>query len=702
MPLPVDALRSGATLVTAGARLTRQISQEYDRQHAREGRASWETPDVLPWTSWLERCWNTSVRMGGAPGKVLLAREQEEVLWQRIVEDSRLGGGLLSSSGAAAEALKAYGLLHSWLLPLKDPSFLLFDDPAEFRSWAMEFERLQDANNWLSSARLEHEVGCLVERGNCPAPARLIYAGFDQLTPAQRRLLGALGAAGCEVEELPFPAAPRPAVSRVGIRESKAEFRAAAEWARCRLLAAPKARIGVVIPELTSVLPAVERIFEDVLHPSIGLGGRAPRRAYHLSAGQAISEIPVVAAALRILALGGRTLTGAEAGRLLRTPFLAGSGEELGARALVDAELRRRGLFEVSLAALARAAADTAPELSRRLLSLRSLLSALPERQGASVWSRDFSRLLRAAGWPGDRTPDSFEYQAIERWHVLLSDFAAIEAVAGPMDYASALAGLGHIAAQARFAPADEGAPIQVMGILEAAGSGFDHMWVTGLEDRSWPPPPRPSPFLPGPLQRARGLPHSSAEGQLSYAQRVTARLVTSAPEVVVSYPLRDADSDLRPSPLIRHVPEAASPGEAPDRLKILRRSHPELEQQEDSSAPRLPEGTLQRGGTGVIEKQAACPFRAYAEYRLGGRELEEPSIGFNAQERGQMVHSALELFWGEVKSHEALMALAEGDLDALVSRSVRMAVENRVRGRGVESMPRVQSLERDRLERLL
>ncbi|MFB3775973.1 MAG: PD-(D/E)XK nuclease family protein [Bryobacteraceae bacterium] len=702
MPLPVDALRCGATLVTAGARLARQLTQDYDRHRARAGNAAWEAADILPWTSWLERCWHIAVHMGGAPVKVLLAREQEEVLWQRIVEHSSAGGGLLSSTGAAAEALKAYRLLHSWELSLADPSFSLFDDPAEFRNWALEFELLQKENNWLSSARLEREIGGLIERGDCAAPARLIYAGFDQLTPAQRRLLGAMRSVGCEVEELPFPAADRPAVSRVGMRESKAEYRAAAGWARSRLLAAPEARIGVVVPELTSVLPAVERIFDEVLHPSIGLGDRGRRRAYHISAGQALTEIPVVAAALSILALGRGPLTSAEAGRLLRTPFLAGAGEELGSRALVDVELRRRGLYEVSLAALARAAADAAPEMSRRLSMLRDTLAGLPRRQGASGWSRDFSRLLRAAGWPGDRTPDSVEYQTIQRWHDLLSSFAAIEAVAEPMDYSSALAGLRHLAAQTQFAPADEGAPVQIMGILEAAGSEFDHLWIAGLEDRAWPPPPRPSPFLPGPLQRSLGMPHSSAEGELSYARRVTARLLGSAPEVVVSYPLRDADSDLRPSPLIRHLPETPCPGEAPGRLEIFLRSHPGLEQREDSSAPRLPEGTLQRGGTAVIEKQAACPFRAFAEYRLGGQALEEPSIGFSAQERGQVAHSALELFWGEVKSHAALMAMSGDDLSALVSRVVRMAVERRARGRGVESMPRIQSLERDRLERLI
>jgi probable DNA repair protein len=391
-----------------------------------------------------------------------------------------------------------------------------------------------------------------------------------------------------------------------------------------------------------------------------------------------------------------------EAGLLLRSPFLAGSGEELGPRALVDAELRRKGLHEVSLTVLARVAEAMAPELARRLRGLRRALAALPTRQGASRWSRNFSRLLRVAGWPGDRAPDSFEYQAIERWNDLLSEFASLEIVSGPMEFTSALARLRHMASQTRFAPADVGSPVQVMGILEAAGSAFDHLWVTGIEDRVWPPPPRPNPFLPGPLQRERGLPHSSADRELAYARAVTARLLASAAEVLVSYPLRDADSDLRPSPLIGGLPETNAPIGELDSIRTLRRSFPGLLQQEDSSGPRLPEGALQRGGMGILEKQAACPFRAFAEFRLGARPLEEPSIGLSPQERGKVLHAALQILWSELKTHASLMASAAPDLEALLSRSVRQALVEQVRNRGAESMPHLQSLEQKRLERLL
>ena len=124
--------------------------------------------------------------------------------------------------------------------------------------------------------------------------------------------------------------------------------------------------------------------------------------------------------------------------------------------------------------------------------------------------------------------------------------------------YSEASAGAPH--ASEAVQTADEHAPVQILGVLEAAGATFDHLWVAGLEDRAWPAPPRPNPFLPLPLQQRLRLPHSSAERELHYARRVLKRLLESAPDVVASYPRRDEDTDLRPSPLIMMLEEAEPP----------------------------------------------------------------------------------------------------------------------------------------------
>ncbi|MCC7174577.1 MAG: PD-(D/E)XK nuclease family protein [Bryobacterales bacterium] len=710
----MECVTAGTTVVTAATRLARDLSLAYDRAQAGAGARLWEAADILPWSAWLRRSWRNSAPETAGDETVLLSPPQETLLWERVIEESADSSGLLNLSGTAAEARRAYALLHSWGLPLSDPAFDLFEDPAAFQRWARRFERMLEDRRWICEVHLAGALAERVERGSMTPPVRLLHAGFDEITPSQRTLLSALTAAGCKVEELPAIELPRVNAVRVALPDSGEELRAAAQWARARLEASPGVRIAVVVPGLAGVRRAVERIFDDTLHPpGQAVGPDLKGGVFQIAAGLPLTEVPVIAAALRILALGSGRISGADAGLLLRSPFLGGAGREFGSRALLDAEMRARGLAEASLARMARmaegaappggsAAPWRAPELARRLRALRRALARLRARRGASQWSRVFSRLLRLAGWPGGREPDAAESRAIERWNDLLSDFAALEAVAGPEPYAAALARLRRLAAGATLPSAGEDAAVQILGLPDTAGCAFDHLWITGLEDRAWPAPPRPNPFLPPPMQRRHGLPHSSAERELAYARRLTARLLASAPEVVASYPRREADTDLRPSPLITALPEIPPPVLEPDYMTVLRRGSPGLEELADGSGPPVPGGALQPGGTGVLRQQAACPFRAFAEFRLGARALEEPVAGLSAQERGLILHSALELLWDELRTHAALCAMPDPELASLIRRAVRTAVEKQVRGRGAESMPHLQSLERARLERLL
>ena len=141
------------------------------------------------------------------------------------------------------------------------------------------------------------------------------------------------------------------------------------------------------------------------------------------------------------------------------------------------------------------------------------------------------------------------EHQPWSYWKNLLSALAALDVVLPRLTYGQALQRLRGIAHEQRFAPRDEGAPVQIMDIFEAAGSQFDALWIAGLHGGAWPSVARPNPFLPLSLQRQAEMPHSSPDRELHYARRVTARLLASAPEVVCSYPLFSGEEQLRASP---------------------------------------------------------------------------------------------------------------------------------------------------------
>src|SRR5512141_1635086 len=104
----LTALRAGATLVTANARLARELRREFDAASRDEGATLWESPAILPWASWVEACWTECVLSAPAPEPVLLGAAQESVIWERIIRESPEGGGLLNVAATAEAAGAAY------------------------------------------------------------------------------------------------------------------------------------------------------------------------------------------------------------------------------------------------------------------------------------------------------------------------------------------------------------------------------------------------------------------------------------------------------------------------------------------------------------------------------------------------------------------------------------------------------------------
>ena len=71
-------MAGGATVVTTTTRMSRTLSHDYEQWKLAAGEAVWETPDVLPWSSWVLRTWEQAVVADALmPPKLLLSVEQE-------------------------------------------------------------------------------------------------------------------------------------------------------------------------------------------------------------------------------------------------------------------------------------------------------------------------------------------------------------------------------------------------------------------------------------------------------------------------------------------------------------------------------------------------------------------------------------------------------------------------------------------------
>lgn len=707
---------AGCAVVTPNARLSAELTHEFDSRQAARGLDYWDAADILPFSAFVERLYEDALYSElVARLPILLSAAQEQALWEEVIASSAAGNALLSVPATAESARKAWQIANDWKLAARLKGYPANDDARAFADWAWRYAGISERDRHTDRARLPEVVAAHLAHAALKKPRTLVAYGFDILTRQQADFLEALAAAGVER----FACGPQPraaAARRVAFTSAKDEWLAAARWARARLEADPGARIGIILPDVAQSPDAVRHALARVLAPAYLLPGGAKMLPFNLWLDRRLDSYPIVVAAFLVLEIARGEIDFLRASRLIRSPFVGEAEAEMAKRARLDAELRRVSGARVELGGLRRAIAKltasgnrygvpACPALSRRLGDLaRKARDDLSGAKRPAQWAKVISALLDALGFPGERGLDSAEYQTLKKFHEAIVAFAALDRVAGRMRFQDACARLRRIAAATPFQPEAPEAPIQVLGILEAAGMEFDHLWVAGLTDEAWPMPARPNPFIPVALQRAAGVHRASAALSLELDCRLTQGWLAAAGEVVLSHPLREGDRELVASPLIRGVREAPPEAlalPACDSLRdAIRRARRE-ERAPDALAPALAAGAASSGGTAVFADQAACPFRAFARHRLDAKGLETPPPGLDLRDRGTLVHEMLKRIWTDLKSKARLDAAAARDLEALLAVAADAAISRLRFFRPDAIEGRFAGLEKDRLVEL-
>ncbi|MDP3540827.1 MAG: PD-(D/E)XK nuclease family protein [Azonexus sp.] len=674
----------------------------------------WRTRQALTLGQWLAALADEALLSGIADLPAALDPFAERLLWEKVIAASLTEAApLFDIQGMAASAAEAHALARLW--NIRPSAGQLSDEAKLFLGWQAEFETRCRVGGWLDQVSLHRQIIGLIEKGYFVLPAAISFAGFDRYTPLEEALMSALTGRGVQLENVPKNAVDRSSRQVLACADSEAECAAVAAWARAHLAANPAARLGIVAPDLAGVRDRLEFRLDDALHPALIRPDAAEvPRCFNFSLGRGLADLPLIRVALDLLALGsGRAKL--EQSRLSALLLAGGWGAaemEADGRARFDAALRRDLPYFTTLPALIRLAgrlaeeqAPLCPQTVAALEGFVEAMSGLPKNLRPGEWSAVFRKALKAAGWPGDRALSSHEFQARRAFGEVLDSFGRFDGLLGPLSLNEAVRRLSQLCRQRIFQPETRGRPaIQVLGVLESAGLGFDALWVMGMNDDLWPPAPRPNPLLPAELLRAAGAAHASAEVELDFATRVHARLSLAAPEVIFSWAQADGNRMLRPSPLIAGLPLLA---EAPLAIETLARQLAQqaaaaCELRADAMAPPVGEGEKVSGGSWLLRAQAICPAWAYFQYRLGAEDMEVPVEGLDPAARGTLVHEALEAFWSAVRSSQALAALGESARQQAVAEAVIKALQNFELDRRVTLPARFRELEAARLEKLL
>ncbi len=692
-----QALLRGATVLTANARAARWLGRAYATDARASGQRSWQRPAILDWSTWTGQLYACLAREGVTLPLVLTGL-QEELLWKRV--QARDAAAVVSPERLAQLACSGYALLSAYNVHgtrrTGGAAGLWTDaheDANRFLGWAEAFDRVCAQLDVISCSRVEAEL----QRHTAALPhhAELLLVGFDRLTPAQLALTQTLEAGGSRVSQIAIaePAAKQQLRCTV---DEQTELETCALWVRGQLETASSEgvapRIGVLLPELSGARAAVDRAFSRVLLPQSARMAADTPSPYEFSLGVPLAAVPLVHAALLLLRWSARPLPAAELTGLLLGGFLAVSADEHPALAQSDAALRRSGLLttEIRLATLLRHVRRhpaLLPEaFTRRLAGVEQWAGREARgRRSFAVWAEAVPTLLEGLGWPGFQPLSSTHYQARAGWERLLADSALLGFAGDAVTWGEFVRELAGFAHGKLFAAESRDAPVQVMGIAEAAGQNFDAVWLLQATEDRWPRSGRMHPLLPAALQRDAGMPYTTAEGDLALAELQMRRVVASAPLVTASYASQSSGVDARPSPLLSMLTGSDSASRAASGA-TAKPPAPACEAVREPDTAIVAPWPTERiaGGSEVLKRQAACGFQSFASKRLRAVALDDEAWGLDAGERATLLHRALEQLWSDtpvvpgtesearLHTHDDLRrAIGSGEIETMLEAAI-------------------------------
>lgn len=660
------------TVVTPNQRLAAYLLKKYHIHQHQQGKTCWLSIDLLPLSSWTQRLWDYDIAAIMDKPLLVLNTNQELILWEEVIGKAPESEHLLKLSELAKQARSAWSTLKKWRTDIHHPMFSLTENCRAFQRWAKQFVRRCQQNNWIDSASLVDLIIDRIQQQHFTLPQQLLLVNFAEITPQQHALLKACEQRGVHIiqHQLSINKNMHSSVRQIICHDDEQEIQTMACWAKNILDQHPTATIGCIAATLEEKRDTIISIFTDVL------GNEA---FFNISAGKTLSSYSIIQTALQLLLLPLKNIPIDILSFILHSPFLGDAEQEMLPRIQIDSFLRKQNMTYLDWEILWQIPlVQHCPGLVTRFKTVLQQRKEQPIAERMSWWIHHFATVLEILGWPGEQSLNSTEYQVVHSWLNLLKEMTALDNMLTSVHYYQALHYLSVIVGQTFFQPQTPEAPIQILGQLEGAGIPFDYLWITGMDDKAWPPPPQPNPFIPYDLQKRLQMPNASAARQLEYSLRLTTQFKQVSPVVIFSYAQYQEQEESRPSPLLADLPSESNTvlhlplfSSAIDHIFAAQ----SLECFQDEQAPSLATYDTLPGGASIFEMQAICPFKAFAKLRLHAWAVETAELGLPAKNRGSIVHRTLELFWQEIGEHTQLQQLSTQDLSLKIKQHLKNAL---------------------------
>jgi probable DNA repair protein len=692
---------SDSIVITPNSRLSRYLRREFEQSFLVAKNKIQLTPNILPLQVWLQQVYQANAWQFEQTASILTP-QQERLIWQDVIANSELGANLLQTEATAKLAQQAYRSLMEWRIPLSQLTEQQSIDATALKQWITLFTEYCTEHSVLSSVDVIGQlINNLANIKTSLAKKITLYA-FDEIPPTLEHFFTLLQTRNITVESYQ-PSNPASSQQWLACHDLQDEITTMARWARQAHQQNPAQKILCVVPNLTQVRPLVLQTFAQVFFPESVFSTEFTQDIYNISGGYALHNAPIIYIALQILRCNTHSIAIEALTTLLTSPFIQGYFSEADARAEFDLSLRELNNPRLTWKTILQHATEHLgiDQLQIQLVTFIEALTNLPKAQNLAYWHDKFFHLLKCLGWPGERNLNSVEHQQVKRFYDLLQELPSLSVTPKDFSYSQAVRLLDELVRNTLFEIESHDGPVQVLGVLEAAGTCNDQLWFMHLDDETWPQKPKPNPFIPFQLQTEHNMPHCNAERELDFSKRLMASLQQTNANCYFSYHQHDGDKTFSKSPLLAGLAQINT------QEFILTDITPLAQTQitenavhyiDDDIGPVLTEAVA-KGGTGIFKSQAACPFQAFARYRLQASGIPTPESGLNHLDRGILLHSCLDKIWQQLKTQQSLLAMPIEKLHSLVSLVIEDSLQHAL---SKELQPVFKTLETTRLQHLL
>lgn len=608
----------GSSLIlTASHRQSNYYSQLLS-QHLANSNSVWTAPQVYSLDDWIS---NSS--------DMVLDDLGEKLLWQKSFErlaDHRRWSmpANMDSNALCQAAIQAASLCDHWNIDSNRAEFKDNDNSLLFCYWHRSFQHSYRQINCRSrSQQLLH----LIQQPPTQLAQRIIVTGFIEFTPAQQALIESFKRLGTTVQ-IHQPAQKQQQINCHSFQEASDELHWLAkhshDWYQQTGAEQGTTNMTIIVPDLESRWHELFATFNHVFdrHDNSRDSFAKPSRAFNLSGGIALIDMPLIDCAYQLIQLNPES-TFSEILPLLHHPAL-----QLGVNTTQRKEIEKllsRG-YRKNLEQTYQQFPDwhwLQPFASHSYWSTDDY----PSRQLLKICQR-----LEAAHWLEALKLTSAEYQQHQQWLKKIQQVSRLDRLEQTLSMRQTLKLLSS-ALHSLFQPEVNQARIQILGLYEAIGLQCDRLWLSGFTDQVLPKAPAPSIFIPTLLQHRQGIAESHPHTSLLYSTQLWQHLIATAPEIITSYSRIDGDRENTASSFIRQHTETAITVSYPNEQHTANYNNSE-QIHVDIDNTSYP--------SSLLEDQSACPLRAAFRHAVKIKNTNTSDY-YNQLDAGILMHTALD-----------------------------------------------------------